>query len=308
MRNYYKSTNFQYEPKATRESIDAAVDWLKEHKVKTEPKESTIIKTGNFSGFYSLGNFAWFRGGSKVDEIINAACHYYLSSYNASRSADCVALWCSVSCNTEWVRFYDYFVNRSFASQFILAHTEDGVVVSSDIPCNLMHCLAMMSRAPRQFPPEMFKRFNKLVDNSVPEDIAYLVSFCINNGPDEAVFRADDNHRPFMCPGISGMKRFMNGQFRGVLDRELYRYHTSMSCSGFLGGSSTNSFVSELLAVDGFKEELAEYRRGGDSDMYRPPNPFKRVDNKPRLGEMTIKEVHEVGIPFLMKKGVFNAE
>jgi hypothetical protein len=301
MQSHYKPKHgFSYNPTASPGAIAAAITWLVDQHKGTNIKKNPT--TGSI--YDSLGNFALFdNSGKRTYEQFNYACHYYLS--NAHSPSSCVALWCDHSGHSEHLRFLDWITERSFISQFVLGKTAQGFVVSSDIPAGLMHCVAMTSRAPRMFSKEHFTYFNNLVDAGIPEEVAYLTVFCVDKGNLSTPFRKSSDHRPFACPGVHGLKAFMNGELSisRYDEKCLYTAYRSMTCSSFLpyGG-----LVNDLLGNPKFFKILMDSRKVVVDETYRPPNPFAKQAPGPRQGEMTKKEVYELGLPFLMKEGLLN--
>ena len=306
-KNYLKAPGFTFENMTPVEAVDAAVAWLKE-------PPTTINKANPGKGYHSLANFAIYRDdGSLHQETLNNACHADLSSnWNRGERGNekaCVALYCKNENHEDWRPYYDYLTRRSFAAEFILAIEDTGFVVSSDIPAGLLHAIAMMSRVPRQFPQELFTQFNSLVDDGIPEDLAYFAVFNTTAGGLDDALHPSLDHRPWQLPTISGMKQFLNGEFiipEG--ERTPFRNTRSSSCSGFIEGRySVNSFISELWGKPEFVAALMEYRSGKTTGSYRPPNPFeKKKNNLPRHGECSRKEVYEFVLPYCLKNGVFS--
>lgn len=314
--NYVKIKGFTFEPKATEIAIAAALAWFDAKKTLSNVTRSP--STNMY--FTSLGNFAAFKAdgtmpnwyGDSPFEFFNQACHNYLSCVdNRAKDIDVVSFWTDTEAHNEHHRFFDWFNTKSFASQFILGIHKRGIVVSADIPANLMHCIGMMSRVARMFPKEHFTRFNSLLDNGIPGEVAYLTCFCVGKGPAEYAFSPSSDHRPFCCPNLEGMKRFLTGEFWKV-NPELYRDTRNMYCSHFLGGVGidrgkrlTDDISSDRELVD----LIMASRKEKNSGVYKPPNPF--ISQKPGVlvpGQYSYKEVYEIALPYFNKKGHFNVE
>lgn len=314
--NYLKIKDFTYEPKATEAAIAAALAWFDAKRTL----DKVIRSPSTASYFNSLGNFAAFKAdGTKpfwysdqLFEFFNQACHNYLSCVsNRAKDIDVVSLWTDTEAHSEHHRFFDWFNTKSFASQFILGIHKKGIVVSADIPASLMHCIAMMSRVARMFSKEHFTRFNSLLDNGIPGEVAYLTCFCVGKGPEEYAFSPSSDHRPFHCPNLIGMKRFLTGEFLRV-DTKLYRDTRNMYCSHFLGSAGIDRgtrLTDDITSDSELLNLIMEERKEKNSGVYKPPNPFTpQKQGELVAGQFSYKEVYEIALPYFNKKGHFNVE
>ena len=302
-----KLPGFNYENKVPAEDILAAKAWL------TSPETMFLIeKEQPTKRWYNLGNFALVAKGVVTHNEMNWACHAHLSTTEAERS--CVAFWCHAHAHDDWKPFINWLATDSFCSEYVVATADTGFVVSADIPAGVLHAIAMTSRVPRMFQREYFQRWNDLVLEGIPPGVAYQAVFNINKGSLDDVFYPSTDHRTFLCPGISGMRRFVNGKW-DVKSLSLFSSGVADSyCSQYLehpvnrkDGYQYRSFVDDLFDDAVFREALANHRRGGASTVYTPPNPFKKASTGIPAGCMTIKEVYEIALPYCMKEGIFNA-
>ena len=53
-------------------------------------------------------------------------------------------------------------------------------------------------------------------------------------------------------------------------------------------------------------EILLEYRKKKVTEDYRPPNPFAKGPRAATGNQISVEEVHDVALPYLLNKGVFN--
>lgn len=301
-----KIKGFTFKNNSTPEAIERAKGWL------TDPETWKKISKTNYTQYHSLGNFLIVDDdGKDAFEEVNWACHANLN--NTNKKASCVALYSFTEAHENWKRFFKYLTEESFAADFILAVTERGFVVSSDIPGGLLHAIAMMSRSPRQFREEYFLRFNQLLDAGIPGDIAYLCTFCINGyTPSEPVVPSVD-HRPWTLPNISGMKMFLSGEF-SCSSLTTFRETSSQYCSGFLPSGDysydlnrNRFFFDELLPDENFFTAFSEYKKSKVAkEGYKPPNPFSKIPPL-KEGDVTLQELDEFILPYCMKEGVFDA-
>jgi hypothetical protein len=314
--NYLKFKTLVYTPLATGTAIAAALAWF-DGLGKQNVRESNDVTKNSFAGSSS---FALFSPEGKFSSLYpgdndlkypavfyNHACHYSLSSGNEAKNVDCVSLWVHNGLFDEWKGWYEWLTKKSFVSQFILGVHEKGIVVSADIPAEVMHCIAMISRSARMFKKEHFEWFDKLVADGIPGEVAYLTCFCVGNYPVEYAFTPSSDHRPFLCPPLTGIKNFLTGEFNIRNEEKTYRNHRSMYCSTFLYGGSRS--LRQDIATDAELVTLInESRQANNGGVYKPPNPFAPQKKELRLGEFSYKEVYEIVLPYYLKKGEFNVE
>lgn len=298
-----KIKGFEYECKTPDAAVEAALAWLN---AEETAKAISAPRPGN-NYFHSLGNWVAFAdNGVKVYTQYNWACHSTLQGHRHT-GISCVALWFAGGPDEKWKPFIDWLVDDSFATEFVLGKTQNGFVVSADIPAGLLHAIAMVSRAPRMFAPEVFERWNTLVAAGIYPEVAYMAAMNVVHAPGNAIFQVSDNHRAWPCPGLTGMREFMRGEFKSV-ERPFYRDRRSSLCKRFI---TSGDLVRDLLTEDkGFAEALAEYRKSMTSDsVYRPPNPFVRQSpgvRPPAYGEVTNDEMYSFVLPYAQKKGHFD--
>ncbi len=295
---------FVYECRTPPEAVEAAKEWL-----ESEETNKRVSKDAPGRSFHSLGNWAMFDDkGEKTREQYNWACHATLTAF-AAQNESCVALYCRAQSHEDWRDFIGWLAEDSFATDFVLAKTNNGIVVSADIPAGLLFAIAMISRAPRMFSKGVFETYNKAVASGVSPEVAYMVIMNSNCGDnDNAIWYPCINHKAWHCPSLEGMKMFCRGEFKvRAEDLGLFREHRTQYCSHFIPKGQPRGLILDLLKDTEFKEALAELRGESKEEVYKPPNPFARdTSSQMKYGDVTRKEMIEFVLPYATKKGMFD--
>jgi hypothetical protein len=231
--------------------------------------------------------------------------------------------------------FLQWFLYESFASRYIV-NKEDyafvrkyGIIVSADIPQPILQGIMIISRHFHEVNERAFSKFDELVKQGYNPNFAYI--FCFNstwsyqgqmseNHPVESV----TNHRAWSLPKICAMSNFLAGRIGTSYKIDLrdkrnnYRYLQSIYNVSSIFSDNTEDrmewIIPQLLKdEEKFRQCLSTYRRNlTNSEVYRPPNPFERLNKppKPKPDQVTYKELFDCVFPYLKQnfEGVSNGQ
>jgi hypothetical protein len=282
-------------------------------------------------------NFFVITDKGTVHANLGAPCHGRMQNFtNLDGTRACIATeigstrnWDKVSVNL-MRPFFEYFLNRSFASRFILNKDDPefafrhGIVVCSDVPSALFQNVLLVSRHFYECIAKPFELFNDLVSEGYPEDFAYGIAFNSNirnflPSQSEVDFKVRSlwSHTAFpLWPSLETMKNFAVGDYGSSLkDDETTHYRHKATIYGGLKYcqakgdtySSGQYFTQSLLKDKEFAKELSAFRK--PTKEKRIVDPFSSSFNTPS-SEMpyvvTLSELRNVVIPFMKKKGLLD--
>ena len=290
--------NFQHNSKATPESVSAAKAWL---------SNDYAVGNANFAYFDSKGNV--------IHEFRGMVCHAGLGA-PLETHRDCVAFYVKGNVDLENVKFYQWVITESFASEFVLATTPEGVVISSDIPAALMQNIAIMLRHVREV-PKLCDRFEKLLDRGVPPAVAYPFAFNVTSGwGDDKFIGVAANHRAWSLFSLTAFQKFLSGDFGvqfDMMNREdahFRVYSTIYGGAALCDNTSGSTILRDLYQKKEYREALSEYRKAQvTKEGYHPPNPFSRIPTAHYPVEsITFNELIDFALPWCYSNGDLNVK
>lgn len=185
-------------------------------------------------------------------------------------------------------RFTQWFTQQSMYSRFFVPmplefNTQYGLLISTDIPAQILQNMCIISRHTREKGPNI-RLWIELVDKGVNPDIAYVISTnIIDHGPfGEIVTYGTNGH--FVLPTKLSVKdaalRAVGGDLYG-LEKLYTHYRTHASISGGSALFVTGGNIVDAYAFDHhWSIELRDKikNRGNTSDKVVSiiPNPFKK--------------------------------
>lgn len=292
--------DFQFESKAPLETVEKAKVWL-------------IHKKPAFS---AEGNFAVFTTAGVERERLGGSCHSGISfspPVVVSLVATEIAITRFPALGADADEFLRWFLYRSFASAFILNKDdfsfcrEYGIIVSSDIPQPILQAIMIISRHFCECRKEAFLKFNELVSKGICEELAYSCCFNTYFSSGEGGFVVTKTgHRAWGLFCFSDLIKFINKDFGNLPFDPSSFYRNYQAVRGVLGIFNTKAtdISKEAFYDKNFCSILAEHRRrGGNTEQYRPPNPFiKKGSLPPPPNKMTYDEFFDLLVPYINEK------
>lgn len=323
-----------FEPKCPPATLEKARKWLRD-------------ETPNF---YEIANFCIFsveQQRPKKDHW----CHQQMMDYYIS-NRECVSTEIGVNriCKDKaalavfpdlspslYRPFVDWFVNKSFASRFILNNDDFeecfnyGIVVSSDIPTELMQSILVPSRYIVENNPNAFILFNRLLSEGYPGSVAFALSFHTNvsswsrtanmeNQPEKSTLDDDQimygygSHRAWGCwSDPKSFKTFGRGEFNEPQQSKgkgNYRdFATIYGSKALMPDHQNTMFTSVLIHNQDFRDGLKAIR-GENTVVNKIINPFQKkknpyADTNKAEHDVTVREMLSYVLPYLKSKGYF---
>lgn len=227
--------------------------------------------------------------------------------------------------------FLDYVLSSYIGHVIVLRDPEfildNGFIISLDFPAPLLQNLMIMTRHFYEIPPRTFLLFDKAVSEGLHPDVAYQIFFCstfsasIGDQGLSYPVQPSYGHRAHGLMNAKDMDLFIRREIGPFYAGSKKNYRKDCS---YVGGSGvfanrppikdhgyitshvggTDTIVDDLHNDEEFVSALRKFRNG-DSDVYRPPNPFVS-SSAPVLkaGQITQKEVLEFMIPWIKEKGI----
>lgn len=207
--------------------------------------------------------------------------------------------------------FIDWWVNRSYASPFILNPStcqEDGfTAVTGDLWFPFMNCLNIVNRSFCEKPWEA-SAWADLVEKGVPEEVAFVVAFSTTYGSitanlDVAKGYFQTSHVPIQNMGVSGLKNFFLQDATRYVDGKTGWF--SEKNGNYSGGIQTfgecrdYGWMKEIYSDVTFRRMIDEYR-GVNTKENSFKNPFLRQGGNLSEHLYTKKEFDDVVIPYLI--------
>lgn len=263
-----------------------------------------------------------------VREITNRICHADLGN-GIQTKRDCFAFFTARYddqgvLNNGYVSGYlDWLCSESFAAQFVLKRTRNGVVVTADVPPELLQNIAIMTRHCRELPAVTFDLFNYVVSKGYSGDVAYPLTFNTsrqtNRLEDELlapVRCSGGGHRAWKLFTTAAYGRFVRGDFGLDPKATMARARATLYGGAKLCGMEDrardsitfNHVFLELVKDADFVDALRSFRAASTkTEGYKPPNPFSiRPVATPSANELSFNEAIEVALPYLTTKGIFD--
>lgn len=301
-------SDFDFQPKHTEAELTAAKNWLVNARI-------TFGMTANFAIIGTTRGTPW------VEPKVRSYCHRGINegAVGTHHDRSLVASECGWARGTyggngakvvktrEQVRpFMEYLLHQSPYAPFILTQDTEwcldwGIVVSADIPANVMQNALIMSRYFYELGAAAFDMFNLLLSRGVNPDVAHVCAFgTAAAGGDELILTQgtypQSNHRATMLSAPADVKRMVERRIGACYPTAFadpatfYRNQTAYLGGVLLfvekgkdQGTSSRlvsryqpvSFVEEAFKDKDFVEMLSEHRKAkAASETYRPPNPF----------------------------------
>jgi|GEM_PF-6679182 len=233
--------------------------------------------------------------------------------------------------------FLRWWLYESYMGRFILNRDDIefikqyGIIVSADMPAPLLQNIMIVSRHFYEVYNESFRLFRQFTEKGLDPRIAYMMlfntGFSLGNQIVEGLATAYSNHRAHPMLGLDAMQNFLDDEigtrFRAAHKKELtdpaLLYRTSLAYTGgvlFFANKAEDApqfvdggyhhFVYGLCRIEEFREALKAHRHARNNvEMYRPPNPFKRVvpghlaPTAP--DQVSYKELFEFVVPYLIE-------
>ena len=295
--------DYSFNPQCPPEVLEKAREFLLSHKISV-PTSGSLRQNMLYAAIYSE------EGESHVGEKI--PCHAIIG-HPTVKNRVCVAtlLYCAPQADA----WNDWFINRSFASYFILnketAIEDGGIVISADIPAPLVQFICIASRAwILYYTRDSVIHWKRLVDMGLSEEAAYY--FTCNFTVDKEFVTCID-HTPWSHSqiGVAGLNNLCNHDFGSFLDSfgtRTYRTdHNFMGTPRFcVDGPPPDNIFSELFNKDvEYRARICASRKETPSEIV---NPFLRKTNA-RNGTpsftLTVDEFFNVAVPYFVEKNMF---
>ncbi|MBU6231626.1 hypothetical protein KGP36_03065 [Patescibacteria group bacterium] len=314
--------DFDYDPKTDPNTVDKAVEWLK--------------KEG--SNFCGTANFAVFSSDGTHKEKFGAACHWDIgNALNIPAGyRDCVAteIQQTGERKPEFQRgggdfelFLQWLIHSSVFTPYILNRDDSkslkkGIVISSDIPTQLLQNLCIIGRYTTEAHAGAFEAFRFFVEKGFLPEVAFSIAFHTptrNQSVFDPKVRNIYNYTSHCAWGLWGntkaFNNFVNRKFVGLIPKQTYRQIASI-----MGGSklcyekgttppqstSCPTFINQLLTFDDFRKELSKFRKE-DTSAPVIVNPFApRTTVTVRPEHSSCIEMAEFILPYLNEKGLVN--
>lgn len=210
----------------------------------------------------------------------------YVSSYSGGGYKDPLG----VGLLTRW---YDYFVNRSWASEYVVAPSVEfardvGLVVPSSIPANYALAIFAMSRIAGENAHNVARMFDYVDEFGISEDLAFFLSHGVATSNKygslihgHSLFRSDH--------GPAALAIWMSRKFRQT-NKSLTSGDSTQGVNAMFGPGERVSLV----------DAWSVYKDKVEAGRVVIPNPFKPVVNK-GTGVMTEDFLRSI-IPNLKEK------
>jgi hypothetical protein len=208
-----KVQDIQFTPIFQQETLEKAKTWLSQERHR----------------FRDTANFCIYNDSGVAEENVSKICHRGIS-------VSAVTDRCMVASEFGWQRnkgmthaiarpFVDYVVNQSYLERFFLERdvdwvTDNGFILSADIPAAILQNAMIISRHGYELSVEAFKKFNSLVSEGTLPDLAYLSCFgttwsnkrpTVDTTPAQAV-TAQWGHRAHPLLPLTGIRNFIHGE------------------------------------------------------------------------------------------------
>lgn len=263
-------------------ALAAGVDWLT--KRKDQPFSENI-------------SFAMVNVDGKVTAKNNMACHAQMNGVGYELIAT-VSCWATYRYQTYLSysnpdyrgflpsaileRFYDWFVNRSWAAEYIVAPdlgfaTYVGIMFSTDIPSNYALAIATMSRNCGEQAHNVRRMFDYVDEFGISEDLAYYLAFGI---PTENKYgTVISGHNLFMMNGANGLDIWMR--------RDIQQTNKPLRKTTYKSGVNNMWGPYDPKHVDSFERFKAKVEMGS----IVIPNPFKPVVKSNTMTEEFLRDI-----------------
>ena len=283
------------------QSFSGPADW----------KERIDKRKGSFVGSDRGIAFARMDKKNVVNPYSNQPCHGALSGTRGLLVATSIYGRPSDRDSEAKKVFLDWWVNRSYASGFIMnaaTYLEDEyIAVTGDLWFPFMNCLNIVNRSIYE-KPWQFKTFYDLVQKGVPEEVAFVVCFSTTYTDQKTVIGKNTNkvyyqgsHCPFGSMSVEGLKNFFRQDAPGYKPEKTGWFSTDNG--NFYGGihsfvtdGDTKNWMSEFYDDKTFRKAIAVFRK---EEVAAFKNPFRRTNMVASPSYYNVEEYDDVVIPFM---------
>lgn len=249
-------------------------------------------------GFTSNADFSHVFANGKRHDVNNQACHGSMRGEDRELIAS-VSCWSTyrykayvdsyankpykgVLATAIGERFYDWFVNRSWAADYIIAPdqgfaTYSGIMVSTDIPANYLLAIMTMSRNAQEQAHNVHRMYDYVDEFGISEDLAYFLAFGV--ATDNKYGTIVSGHNLFYQQGAKALDNWMKRSIQ----------HTSDI-------ARTGGYNSGVNLMWGGREEdicgsFERFKNVVEAGSVVIPNPFKPVVKRNVITEEFLRDI-----------------
>lgn len=228
-------------------------------------------------------NVIALKANGTVDKINRSACHSMLLHWSKPGGYIITgARWSEERHDDPAVNAYwDWLVNRSWVAESIINRDYDqtkvGIVLSMDIPQEMLMSAAVMSRYPIEVPDENFREFYRMVSMGYNEDLSFALAFSFRR--DGGRYRyCNGHHRVFPTPSLKKVRNFVS---RTRMTLPPMHKNGTIYCTSTIWGVNGGGFWWDAV------------RQLKDEDVTTVSNPFSSVEHRATRGDISPEEFNE---------------